>query len=130
MRITKEYHLVRHLRSPGHLGVQVSIDMDLYQGAIDVLQLLKPRMRGAHTDDAAGTDKRAGRVVSGGTLIHFHELLHATSTADSGKPMDEALALFDWLRANPSTALELIPIQARRRDEAAVFRVLRAPEPR
>lgn len=104
----------------------VSIDMDLYQGAIDVLHLLKPRMRGAHAVDAAGTDKRAGHVGGGGTLIHFHELLHATSTADSGKPMDEARALFDWLLANPSMALKLIPIQARPRDEAAVFRVLRA----
>ena len=103
----------------------VSIDMDLYQGAIDVLRLLEPRMRGAHAVDAAGTDKRAGHV-GGGTLIHFHELLHATSTADSGKPMDEARALFDWLLANPSMALKLIPIQARPRDEAAVFRVLRA----
>ena len=102
----------------------VSIDMDLYQGAIDVLHLLKPRMRGAHTVNAAGTDKRAGHVGGGGTLIHFHELLLRTSTADRGKPMDEARALFDWLLANPSMALKLIPTQVSPRDEAAVFQVL------
>jgi len=87
----------------------VNLDMDLYQGALDVLRALTPRMRG-------------GGSMRNGTLLHFHELVHATEDKARGDEprhqaqpaeatpeltgwraregehgMDEARALFDWM---------------------------------
>ena len=91
-----------------------------------------------------------GGREGGGTLLHFHELLHATEDASSGMAvldtrttatamMDEARALFDWMHGidtksgsamrssttgTSCVALEMVPRQARQRDEAAAFYVL------
>ena len=78
----------------------VNLDMDLYDGAYTVLVALTPRLTG-------------GDRAAGGTLLHFHELLHFTEdgaasdtalNAKSGQAppasaimMDEARALYDWL---------------------------------
>ena len=115
-----------------------SLDMDLYDGALTVLRELTPLLVG-------------GGRAHGGTLLHFHEIVHATddgilvpvtSTHErvhESLPsrvetmMDEALALYDWMHGmgEPTTrqtacvALELVPRQVHLRDEAAAFFVLR-----
>ena len=96
----------------------VNVDMDLYQGAIDVLRALHPRMVGGER----------------GTVLHFHELLHAslpTTVFPKAEdnvlpPMDEAKALFDWMIENPCLVLELVPRHRGPREEAVAFHVLRA----
>ena len=98
----------------------VSLDMDLYGGAMSVLRALTPRLVG-------------GGRVNGGTLLHFHELIHSTDDGSHGVDttmMDEARALFDWLHgvnastSTPCISIELVATQVRRRDEAAAFFVL------
>lgn len=110
----------------------VNVDMDLYAGAMDVLNHLGPWM-------------------ANGTLLHFHELVHASEDGrgggkHKGLPMDEAKALLDWLTQNGAARshvgagssgkshvparrlralqLELIPRHRGVRDESVVFRVL------
>ena len=91
----------------------VNVDNDLYQGSIDILRALHPRMVGGPR----------------GTILHFHELLHASLPATAElrgrvQPMDEARALFDWLQEMPCAVLELVPRHRGTRDEAVAFRVL------
>ena len=100
----------------------VSLDMDLYSGAIEALRLLHPRMVG-HSD-------KSGEP---GTFLHFHELLHASLPSEPRAitalpPMDEARALFDWLHESPCVLLQLVTRQRNSRDEAVAFEVLRAPK--
>ena len=70
-------------------------------------------------------------AARGATVIHFHELVHSTlqtgnvsASQPRQYPMDEADALFDWLRASSRChLLEMVP-RSYPRDESVTFRVL------
>lgn len=94
---------------PNEVLSYASIDCDLYQGAIDALRLLRPRLRV-------------------GSVLHFHEIQHSS--------FDEANALWDLLRedagveiGNTTTTtakegLRLEVLQLHGLYEAALFRVV------
>ena len=93
-----------------------NIDCDLYGGTVDALQNLGPRM-------------------CIGTLIHFHELLKdrfwkakhlEKGNYDAVVASEEARALYEWLRARPTTVLELSDVQSSSNSDAAVL-VVRTP---
>ena len=78
----------------------ISVDCDLYNGSMDVLT-------------------RLGRRLQVGSIIHFHELRHKL---EDGQVMDEARALYDWLKTMPSSfRMRLIPMQDSTVREPAAF---------
>ena len=78
----------------------ISVDCDLYNGSMDVLTLV-------------------GKRLQKGSIIHFHELRHKQERGDL---MDEARALYDWLKTMPpSFRLRLVPMQDSTVAEPAVF---------
>ena len=104
--------------NPGAPLAWANVDCDLYAGARDALTLLGPRVRV-------------------GSRLHFHELVHGhkwNTIADPGHSLpdyplsDEARALYEWLRFNPLTALELLNIKSPMNTQAAAF-VVRALSP-
>jgi hypothetical protein len=78
----------------------ISVDCDLYNGSMDVLT-------------------RLGRRLQVGSIVHFHELRHKL---EDGQVMDEARALYDWLKTMPSSfRMRLIPMQDSTVREPAAF---------
>ena len=104
------------------------VPLEAHAGAMDVLTNLEPRMVSAADAVKASTAPDAAR---GATVIHFHELVHSTlqtgnvsASQPRQYPMDEADALFDWLRASSRChLLEMVP-RSYPRDESVTFRVL------
>ena len=92
--------------------ILVNIDNDLYEGALEVLELLLPRF-----------------VV--GTRLHFHELVEFKrgSCGDEMKcvrPDQEMRALYRFLRRHPCVGLALDPVRGGRpRAQPVVFDVAR-----
>jgi len=79
----------------------VNIDMDLYSGAVYVLQQLIPHFKV-------------------GSVIHFHELVRLAKGKVFGGgyqwncvKMDELRALYDIMQRNPSLDLQFMPYQAK-----------------
>jgi hypothetical protein len=91
----------------------VNIDMDLYSGAVYVLQQLMPHF------------KR-------GSVIHFHEFARLAKGKVFGGGynwncvvMDEMRALYDIMQRNPDLDVQFMPYQAKQVFGMTVFRVLK-----
>lgn len=88
----------------------VNIDMDLYSGAVYVLEKLLPHLQL-------------------GSIIHFHELVWTTRGGPRCRGADELRALWDVMRAAPpGLQLELLPLH-QRDCAAALFVVTALPKP-
>ena len=94
--------LERHL---GELLAFANIDCDLYNGATQVLDLLRDRL-------------------TPGTILHFHDILSDPVRSHFINPSDELKALHDFLIKSPSVRLQLLRFQSVLL-EPAVFRVVR-----
>ncbi|RYH15275.1 hypothetical protein EON65_31995 [archaeon] len=92
---------MQHCRaSSGHSVLGINIDNDLYDGALMILRKL-------------------ARCLKVGSVLHFHELY---STWDANNPMEELLALYDFMIENTVT-LRLMPVMSSAQ-EAGVLSVL------
>jgi hypothetical protein len=82
-----------------------NFDMDLYGGAVYVLQQLVPRLRV-------------------GSILHFHELLWTKRGGRSCRGAEELRALWQVLQTTPALQLELLPLH--QRDGASALFVVTA----
>ena len=89
----------------GELLAFANIDCDLYNGATQVLDLLRDRL-------------------TPGTILHFHDILSDLVRSHFINPSDELKALHDFLSKSPSVRLQLLRFQSVLL-EPAVFRVVR-----
>lgn len=102
-----------------HMISFVNFDMDLFSGALYVLETLLPRLRSGtilHFHEFVQLRKSRGRNNEG--RIHYRE--HVGDCSGN----DELRALHQWLKQHPNVQVQLLPVQSRT-FESAVFIVTR-----